>query len=172
MKNWNFVLDSNLHWKNDCLNFSWRQFTKLNDISSLNTNFKTEYVRDKTAVALEGSRDKGLMFSNVDWLAVHLHHNVCKGFTVGAKATQFTDEQSTRQLEVGYAWDLGNGGKLKMKTDMDQNCWTSFAFKANDKASLLLTMQNNRGNLGQMNPSWKGFLGLPFNFGMKLKLDC
>ena len=165
-------LDSNLQWKNDRQSFSLRQLTKLCNFTSLNSNFKTEFVKDKTTVALEGSRGQGEVLSNFDWLALHLHHNVCKGFTVAAKATQFTDDSTSRQLEVGYAWDLGNGGKLKMKTDLDQNCWTSFAFKANDKASLLLTMQNNRGNLGQMNPSWKGFLGLPFNFGMKLKLDC
>lgn len=136
----------NLQWKHDHLSFAMKQGFNLSEVNFPYYNSKTTYQKDKTSVTLEANRDKNPKLFGIDWVALHLQHNVCKGFTVAAKATKFTDDSGDKQLEVGYAWDLGNGGKLKMKTDLDSNAWTGFSFKVNDKASMLMTVQNNRGN--------------------------
>jgi len=136
----------NLQFKHDHLSFAMKHAVNLRELNFPYYNSKTTFQKDKTSVALEFNRDKSANLFGLDWIALHAQYNVCKGFTVAAKATKFTEEDGERQLEVGYAWDLGNGGKLKMKTDLDSNCWTGFSFKVNDKASMLMTVQNNRGN--------------------------
>ena len=135
-------------------------------------NSKLTYSRDKASVTIESCRESHAKLFGVDWMALHLAYKICKGFTVGAKAKRCLLDWEDHQLEVGAEWDLGNKGKIKMKDDLEANTWTSFSFQLNDKASMVMTAQRNRNNYGEMYPGWKGYLGLPFNFGVKLKLEC